>query len=59
MDTLSDQSKGTGYLGFIITYSDGHIENRLMDYNRENHDLVRDKIRWMHDKTLRQHDPHK
>mgnify|MGYP001432880089 CR=1 FL=1 len=44
VDTGPVQSDGHGYLGFIITYPDGRIENKVLEYDRESFEKVHARI---------------
>ena len=44
VDTRSAQADGHGYLGFIITYPDGRIENKVLEYDRESYERVQSRI---------------
>lgn len=36
--TECDPRSGKGLMGFVITYPDGRIENRVLSYDSETHD---------------------
>jgi len=52
IDTTLNSNDGSGYLGFIITFPDGRIENMILDYDRKSYDLIRDQIIQMRDETI-------
>lgn len=55
IDTVTDQTDGHGYLGFIVTYPGGRIVNKVLEYNRDNHDQIHSRIVRMHRSTLVYH----
>jgi len=44
INEVSSSSEGTGYLGFIVTYPDGKIENKILDYDRDSYQNTKAKI---------------
>ena len=53
INTVSSTDSSAGYLGFIITYPDGHIENRILDYDVHSFGQVQIRIRSMHREACR------
>lgn len=54
INTVSDPFECTGCLGFIITYPDGRIENRILEYDKQSYDRVSDRIMQMYADILKQ-----
>ncbi len=41
----SIQGDGSGYLGFVITYANGEIENKILDYDQMSFNDVKNRIK--------------
>lgn len=54
IDSIPAQSDGHGYIGFIITYPDGRIVNRVLEYDTQTHERVHSKIQRMYQYALKQ-----
>lgn len=55
IDIPENRLAGHGYLGFIITYPDGRIVNKLMKYDQSNHELVRTRVQRSYINALKSH----
>ncbi len=55
IDTVTDQTDGHGYLGFIITYPDGRIVNKILEYDQHNYQTILSQIEGIYIRTLRYH----
>jgi beta-lactam-binding protein with PASTA domain len=52
IDTKPDAGNGRGMLGFVITFPDGRMQNKVMDYVKEDYDIVLKKINALHKKMV-------
>ncbi|PKN72422.1 MAG: hypothetical protein CVU50_07585 [Candidatus Cloacimonetes bacterium HGW-Cloacimonetes-3] len=52
IDTKPDTGNGKGMLGFVITFPDGSMQNKVMDYVKDDYDNVLKKIRTLHQKMI-------
>jgi hypothetical protein len=40
VNTITDSEKGSGLLGFVITFPDGKMQNTAIEYNSTNHQEI-------------------
>lgn len=52
IDTKTDLLTGKGMLGFVVTYSDGMVQNKVLDYTPENYEQVHRKVADLHAKFV-------
>lgn len=43
---------GCGFVGFIITYPDGRIENTVIDYQSDNYELIYSELLQLYNRVL-------
>lgn len=55
IDTVTGQADGRGYLGFIITYSNGRIDNKVLEYDRESYKKVYSRIERLQNACLKRY----
>ncbi len=44
INTVTDPDNGKGILGFVLTFSNGRMQNQVLDYGRDDYEFVMKEI---------------